>query len=445
MGLIKAAMGAAGGVLADQWKEFFYCDALDVDILVAKGQKRTSSQGRSSNTSGEENIISNGSGIAVANGQCMIIVEQGKVVEVCAEPGEYTYDTSTEPTVFEGDLGTSIGEVFKRIGKRFTYGGDTAKDQRIYYFNTKEILGNKYGTPQPIPFRIIDQTIGLNATVSIRCFGEYSYRLENPILFYTNVCGNVEDVYDRSEIDSQLKSELLMALNPTFAKIGAQGIRYDELPGHTMEIADALNEVLSQKWGEQRGIKVVSFGVSSVTANPEDEKRLKDLQFSTPLTNPSMAAARLAGAQATAMVDAANNEGGMGAMGAFMGMGLAGQAGGMNAGQLFGMGQPVGQPPQQPMPPQGGPGSVAAGGAAAAGAAAGWTCGCGTQNTGKFCSNCGKPQPAPAAAWTCGCGTQNTGKFCSNCGKPQPDGPWTCSCGTQNTGKFCSNCGKAQA
>lgn len=255
----------------------------------------------------------------------------------------------------------------------------------------------------------------------------------------------MEDVYDRSEIDSQLKSELLMALNPTFAKIGAQGIRYDELPGHTMEIADALNEVLSQKWGEQRGIKVVSFGVSSVTANPEDEKRLKDLQFSTPLTNPSMAAARLAGAQATAMVDAANNEGGMGAMGAFMGMGLAGQAGGMNAGQLFGMGQPVGQPPQQPMPPQGGPGSAAAGGAAAAGAAAGWTCGCGTQNTGKFCSNCGKPQPAPAAAWTCGCGTQNTGKFCSNCGKPQPDGPWTCSCGTQNTGKFCSNCGKAQA
>ena len=434
MGLIKAAVGAAGGVLADQWKEFFYCDALDVDILVAKGQKRTS--GRSSNTSGEENIISNGSGIAVANGQCMIIVEQGKVVEVCAEPGEYTYDTSTEPTVFEGDLGTSIGAVFKRIGKRFTYGGDTAKDQRIYYFNTKEILGNKYGTPQPIPFRIIDQTIGLNATVSIRCFGEYSYRLENPILFYTNVCGNVEDVYDRSEIDSQLKSELLMALNPTFAKIGAQGIRYDELPGHTMEIADALNEVLSQKWGEQRGIKVVSFGVSSVTANPEDEKRLKDLQFSTPLTNPSMAAARIAGAQATAMVDAANNEGGMGAMGAFMGMGLAGQAGGMNAGQLFGMGQPVGQPPQ---PPQGAPAP------AAGGAAAGWICGCGTQNTGKFCSNCGKAQPAPATAWTCGCGTQNTGKFCSNCGKPQPEGPWTCSCGTQNTGKFCSNCGKSQA
>ena len=443
MGLIKAAMGAAGGVLADQWKEFFYCDALDVDILVAKGQKRTS--GRSSNTSGEENIISNGSGIAVANGQCMIIVEQGKVVEICAEPGEYTYDTSSEPTVFEGDLGTSIGEVFKRIGKRFTYGGDTAKDQRIYYFNTKEILGNKYGTPQPIPFRIIDQTIGLNATVSIRCFGEYSYRLENPILFYTNVCGNVEDVYDRSEIDSQLKSELLMALNPTFAKIGAQGIRYDELPGHTMEIADALNEVLSQKWGEQRGLKVVSFGVSSVTANPEDEKRLKDLQFSTPLTNPSMAAARLAGAQATAMVDAANNEGGMGAMGAFMGMGLAGQAGGMNAGPLFGMGQPVGQPPQQPMPPQGAPGAAVGGVAAGGAAAAGWACGCGTQNTGKFCSNCGKPQPAPAAAWACGCGTQNTGKFCSNCGKPQPNGPWTCACGTQNTGKFCSNCGKAQA
>lgn len=441
MGLIQAAMGAAGGVMADQWKEFFYCDALSVDTLVAKGQKRTSSRGRSSNTSGEDNIISNGSGIAVANGQCMIIVEQGKVVEICAEPGEYTYDTSTEPTVFSGDLGTSIKEVFSRIGKRFTYGGDTGKDQRIYYFNTKEILGNKYGTPQPIPFRIIDETIGLKATVNIRCFGEYSYRLENPILFYTNVCGNVEDVYDRSEIDSQLKSELLMALNPTFAKIGAQGIRYDELPGHTMEIADALNEVLSTKWGEQRGIKVVSFGVSSVTANPEDEKRLKDLQFSVPLTNPAMAGARLANAQADAMVGAANNQAGMGAMGAFMGMGLAQQAGGMNAGQLFGMAaqqQAPQQAPQQQAP------SAAAPVAGAAAAAGGWNCACGVSNTGKFCQNCGKPQPAPAAAWSCDCGASNTGKFCQECGKPQPAGPWTCSCGAQNTGKFCQGCGKAR-
>ncbi|MBQ1511563.1 MAG: SPFH domain-containing protein [Selenomonadaceae bacterium] len=429
MGLIKAAMGAVDGVLADQWKEFFYCDALDADTLVAKGMKRTSSRGRSSNTSGEDNIISNGSVISVNNGQCMIIVEQGKVVEICAEPGEYTYDKSTEPTVFEGDLGTSLMEVFKQMGKRFTFGGDTGKDQRVYYFNTKEIIGNKYGTPQPIPFRITDASLGLNAVVSIRCFGEYSYRLVNPILFYTNVCGNVEGTYSRSEIDSQLKTELLTALQPAFAQISSQGIRYDELPGHTMEIADALNSVLGRQWGERRGIEVVSFGVSSVTANPEDEKRLKDLQFSTPLTNPAMAAARIAGAQAQAMQDAARNEGGMGAMGAFMGMGMAQNAGGINAGQLFQMAGQQAQPQAAPPP------SPAAGG---------WTCSCGhAGNTGKFCSECGKPQPAPASAWTCSCGhAGNTGKFCAECGKPKPAGPWTCSCGTQNEGKFCSNCGK---
>ncbi len=431
MGLIKAGMGAVGGVLGDQWKEFFYCDALDADTLVVKGQKRTSSQGRSSNTSAEDNIISNGSAIAVANGQCMIIVEQGKVVEICAEPGEYRYDTSSEPSLFSGDLASNIKEVFKQIGKRFTFGGDPGKDQRIYYFNTKEIIGNKYGTPQPIPFRIIDQTLGLNATVSIRCFGEYSYRLVNPILFYTNVCSNVEDRYDRSEIDSQLKSELLTALQPAFAKIGATGVRYDELPAHTMDLANALNEVLDKQWSELRGIEVVSFGVSSVTANPEDEKRLKDLQFSTPLTNPAMAAARIAGAQATAMQDAANNEGGMGAMGAFMGMGMAQNAGGMNAGQLFNIAQQQ-QQAQQAMQQQ-----------APAAPAAGWTCACGhAGNTGKFCSECGKPQPAPATEWVCECGAKNSGKFCSECGKPAPAGPWTCQCGTQNQGKFCSNCGK---
>ena len=403
MGLIKAAMGAVDGVLADQWKEFFYCDALDADTLVAKGMKRTSSRGRSSNTSGEDNIISNGSVISVNNGQCMIIVEQGKVVEICAEPGEYTYDKSTEPTVFEGDLGTSLMEVFKQMGKRFTFGGDTGKDQRVYYFNTKEIIGNKYGTPQPIPFRITDASLGLNAVVSIRCFGEYSYRLVNPILFYTNVCGNVEGTYSRSEIDSQLKTELLTALQPAFAQISSQGIRYDELPGHTMEIADALNSVLGRQWGERRGIEVVSFGVSSVTANPEDEKRLKDLQFSTPLTNPAMAAARIAGAQAQAMQDAARNEGGMGAMGAFMGMGMAQNAGGINAGQLFQMAGQQAQPQAAPPP------SPAAGG---------WTCSCGhAGNTGKFCAECGKPKPA--GPWTCSCGTQNEGKFCSNCGKPR--------------------------
>ncbi len=446
MGLIKAAVGAIGGVLADQWKEYFYCDELPPDVLVSKGMKRTSD--RSSNTSGEANIISNGSTIAVNNGQCMIIVEQGKVVDISAEPGVFTYDTSTEPSVFGGDLEGDIKGVLQRIGKRFTMGGDTGKDQRVYYFNTKEIVGNKYGTPSAIPFRVVDKNIGLDIDIAIKCFGEYSYKVTNPILFYTNVCGNVDDQYMRSTIDGQLKTELMTALQPAFAKISEMGIRYSALPGHTQEMADALNGVLSTKWGQLRGIQIVSFGVSSVKASEEDEKMIKEIQRNAALRNPTMAAAHLAGAQAAAMQAAAANPGSMGAAMGFMGMNMAGAAGGMNPGNLFAMGQqqqqpPQSQPPQPPQPPQGGPGAGPA--PAAAAAASGWTCACGQQgNTGKFCSSCGKPQPAAVASWTCACGTVNTGKFCANCGKPQPApaAGWTCACGTVNKGKFCANCGK---
>ena len=200
MGLIKAAVGAAGGVMADQWKEFFYCESMPKEVLVTKGVKRTS--GRSSNTRGSDNIITSGSGIAVADGQCMMIVEQGRVVELCAEPGEFTYDASSEPSVFSGSLSAGIKNTFAQIGKRFTYGGDAGKDQRVYYFNTKELIDNKFGTPNPIPFRVVDNKIGLDVDVSVRCSGVYSYRIADPLLFYTNVCGNVEQEYTRDELDS---------------------------------------------------------------------------------------------------------------------------------------------------------------------------------------------------------------------------------------------------
>ena len=203
MGLIKAGLGAVGGTLADQWKEFFYCESLDKDVMMTKGQKRVGN--RSSNKKASDNIISNGSGIVVADGQCMIIVEQGKIVEVCAEPGEFTYDTSTEPSIFSGSFGEGIKETFKTIGKRFTYGGDTGKDQRVYYFNTKELIDNKFGTQNPVPFRVVDRNIGLDIDISIRCNGVYSYKIIDPLLFYTNVAGNVGDEYTRDQIDGQLK------------------------------------------------------------------------------------------------------------------------------------------------------------------------------------------------------------------------------------------------
>lgn len=401
MGLIKAALGSAGGVLADQWKEYFYCESMQADVLVTKAHKKVS--GRSSNKHGSENIISNGSVIAVNDGQCMLIVEQGKVVDVCAEPGEYTYDTSSEPSIFCGGLGAGVKAAFQQVGKRFTFGGEPPKDQRVYFINTKELVGNKYGTPNPVPFRVVDMNIGLDMDITIRCFGEYSYQIANPVLFYTNVCGNVEQDYTREEIDGQLKSELMTALQPAFAKISEMGIRYSALPGHTQELSDILNKVLSDKWDNLRGIRIVSLGVSSVKASEEDEAMIKELQRNAVFRNPTMAAAQMVGAQASAMQSAASNEKTGPAM-AFAAMNMAANVGGANAQNLFTMGQQ--QAAQaQPMQPS-------------------------------------APAPVSQAEWTCSCGTVNTGKFCSECGSPRPAGPWTCSCGTVNTGKFCSECGK---
>lgn len=439
MGLLKAGIGALGGVLADQWREYFYCESMPVNVLVTKGAKRTSA--RSSNTKGEENIISNGSIIAINEGQCMMIVEQGRVAEFCAEPGEFVWDNSTEPSIFAGSFGQSLKNTFSQIGKRFTMGGDTGKDQRVYFFNTKEIVGNRYGTANPVPFRVVDQNIGLDMDIGIRCFGEYSYKIIDPMLFYVNVSGNVTADYTRDSIDGMLKTELLTALQPAFARISAMGIRYSAVPGHTAELADALNEVLSQKWANLRGVKVVSFGVSSITANEEDEATIKELQKSAVFRNPNMAAAHLVGAQAEAMKAAASNEGGMGAMMGFMGMNMAQNAGGMNAQNLFQMGQQ--QQPQQPQYAQQQP---APSGPPAAG---GWGCACGhTGNTGKFCADCGKPQPTQSG-WVCACGTQNKGKFCADCGNPKPAGvpQYQCDkCGWEpednaHPPKFCPECG----
>ena len=422
MGLIKAGLGALGGTLADQWKEYFYCEAMDKDTMVVKGRKRTGS--RSSNTKGNDNIISNGSVIAVADGQCMMIVEQGQIVEVCAEPGEFTYDTSTEPSIFSGPLGDSILETFRTVGKRFTFGGDTGKDQRVYYFNTKELIDNKFGTPNPIPFRVVDSKIGLDVDVSIRCSGVYSYRIADPLLFYTKVCGNVSQDYTRDELDSQLKSEFISALQPAFARLSDMELRPNQIVAHNTDLENAMNEALSVKWGQLRGLQVVSIALGSVTLPPEDAEMIKQLQRTAVLQNPMMAGATLVGAQADAMKAAASNE--AGAMTGFMGMGMAMNAGGgMNAQNLFAMGQQ--QQAQQTAP-----------------TANSWKCACGAVATGKFCPECGskKPEPVQAGSWKCKCGATATGKFCPECGSPKPaeDG-WTCSCGSVNKGKFCQNCG----
>ena len=430
MGLIKAALGSVGSVLADQWKEYFYCDSMAANVLVTKGKKRTSS--RSSNTKGSDNIISNGSVIAVNEGQCMMIVEQGKIVEFAAEAGEYTWNSSSEPTIFQGGLEGLEGS-WETLKRRFAFGGDTAKDQRVYFFNLKELVGNKYGTPAPIPFRVVDNNIGLDMDVSIRCNGEYSYKIADPMLFYKNVCGNVSQDYTRDQLDSQLKSEFLTALQPAFARISALGIRYSALPGHTMELAQAMNEVLSGKWGATRGLAIVAVGVNSVTASAEDEATIKELQKSAVFRNTNMAAAHMVQAQAEAMKTTAGNKNG--AMMGFMGMNMAQSAGGFNANSLFQMGQ---QPSAAPAP---------AAPAAPAADANTWKCSCGAVNTGKFCMECGASKPADG--WVCSCGAVNKGKFCSECGakKPASEPLYRCDkCGWEpedprHPPKFCPECG----
>ena len=419
MGLIRAGLNAAGGVLADQWKEFFSCEAIPERVLALKGRK--SGGRRSVNNKGSDNVITTGSVILVADGQCMMIVDQGKIVEFAAEPGEYTYDASTAPTIFCGNLGEGVAKSFAEFGRRFTFGGEPPKDQRIYYFNTKELTGNKYGTPSPVPFRVVDNNIGLDMDVGIRCFGVFSYRICDPLLFYKNVCGNITDDYTRDRLDDQLRSELLGALGMAFGRISEMGIRYSALQMHTMELADTLNDVLSKKWREKRGLEIASIGISSLTPVEEDAKRIQQLQSASAFRDPRNAAAQLFSAQADATRTAAGNAGGA-ALG-FMGMNIAQQTGG-NAAQLYQMGQ------QQP---------------AAAPAANSWKCACGATVTGKFCPECGakKPEPKAAGGWKCPkCGAQATGKFCPECGtkKPEDDG-WKCACGAVNTGKFCPDSG----
>lgn len=460
MGLIKAFVGAAEGTLADQWKEFFYCDAMDKSVMVKKGQKRTGA--RSSNVHGNDNIISNGSGIAVADGQCMIIVEQGKVVEVCAEPGQFTYDTSTEPSIFSGSLGDSIKATFATVGKRFAFGGDTGKDQRIYYFNTKELIDNKFGTPNPIPFRVVDSKIGLDIDVSVRCSGVYSYRISNPLLFYTNVCGNVENEYTRDELDRQLKTEFISALQPAFGRLSELELRPNQIVTHNTDLENAMNETLSAKWGELRGLKVVSIALGSVTLPDEDAEMIKQAQRTAMLQNPTMAAATMVGAQADAMKAAAANE--SGAMNGFIGMGMAMNAGGgMNAQNLFAMGaqqeearrqeemkrqedarQQEEMRRQEAMQQQ----QMAAAPVQQQGADS-WTCSCGYVATGKFCPECGAKRPEKPTGWICSCGALNKGKFCSECGakKPTEEPLYRCDkCGWEpedpkHPPKFCPECG----
>ena len=417
MGLIKAAIKSVGGVFADQWKEYFTCDALSSDELVKKGEKHNSK--RSVNTKGSDNVISNGSGIVVADGQCMMIVDSGKIVEFSAEPGEYTYDSSSEPSIFYGGFGKGLLDSFKAMGRRIGYGADEARDQRVYYFNTKEILDNKFGTPNPVPFRLVDKRIDLDIDVSVRCAGVYSYRISDPMKFYKSIAGNLSGTFYRSSLDSQLKSEFISSLQPAFGRLSQMGMRPNEIVTHTTELEEALNNVLSDKWGENRGLEVATVAIATLTIPEEDQELIKNAQMSVVYSDASRAAGLFVSSQAEAMKKAAENKNG--AYAGFMGMNMAG---GADTSSLFKMAQEKKDKEES--------GDF-------------WTCSCGAKNKGKFCTECGA-QRRTLSSWVCSCGAVNTGKFCSECGKKRPEAKKCPSCGWSakegENPKFCPECGQ---
>ncbi len=421
MGLISMAMGSAAGVISNTVKDIFYCEALPANVLVERGRKK--------GNSGNDNVITDGSRIAVADGQCMLIVEQGKVVDLCAESGEYVYDMGTAPSFFCGSLGQGIKNMWEQMKDQFTFGGQVSRDQRIYYVNTREIMGNKYGTPSPVPFRVVDQRAGIDIDIGLRCFGEYSYRIVNPLLFYTNVSGNVKSTFKKEDIEAQLRTELLTAMQPAFERISAQGVRYSAIPGHTLELAEALNQQLSEKWGKNRGIEIVELGMSSVKASEEDEQMIKEMQKTAAYTDPTLAAAYTVTAKGEAMKAAASNANG--ALNGFMGLNMAGGAGSVDVNALYAMGNAQKE--------------------TAAPKAGSWKCPqCGSEVNGKFCPECGTKKPEETEGWKCPqCGTVNKGKFCAECGARKPAGlpQYRCDkCGwepedPQNPPRFCPECG----
>ena len=379
MGLIQAFKGSVSGELANQWKEFFVCDSMTGDTLIKRAEHKVS--GRSSNTKGDADVITKGSAIIVNEGQCAILVDSGKIIDVAAEAGAYEWDENGEPSIFAGDF----ADVFKAFGRRFTFGGEKPVQQRVYFVNTKDIVGLKFGTPSPIPFRIVDNNIGFDLDTTLKCNGNYSMKVSDPTQLYVNLAGNVKDEYTVEDIQDQLRATFIAALQPALGKLSALGVRPSGIPSYTKEITEAMNEELDQEWTDKYGLAITSVQILATVIPDEDAATLKELQKSGALRNQAMAGATLVQAQAEAMKNAASNPNG--AMMGFMGMNMAMQAGGANANDLLNAGAVAGNGMQQGVVPQTGQPQTNQGGSR-------WFCpNCGNENYGNFCVNCGTKRP----------------------------------------------------
>ena len=455
MGLIKAFSGAIRSELADQWKEYFYCDSMPREVLLQKGVRRNNTtRAGSSNTKGSPDIITEGSVIAVNEGQAMLVVEQGKIVDFTCEPGAYTFDASTEPSMFAGNFGKGLTESFRMIGKRFTFGGDTGNNQRVYYINTKEILENKYGSSQPMPY---DDPY-YRTVLYIRYYGMFSFRITDPLVFYNSIAGNVTDRFSSDSLLEQSRSEFLTAFDSALNRLSGEGVKFSGIPSRQMEIANYMNDVLDDAWKKNRGIEIIAVSIEKITPDDKSRQRIEDFDNAMMLgSSPGAMQGRMTAAQAAMFENMGKQNGGvsggdmMGAVMGMMGMGMMnnmmngnnpmggntpGGAPGGSAGTSGG-GAPAGQSPQygavptgqnaQPVPnqqaanaqqPDTPPQANADGQPSTPGQAASWTCSCGAVNTGKFCPECGKKRPFFRCD-KCGWKPEDQSKppkFCPECG-----------------------------
>ena len=410
MGIIKAAADLVKGNLGDQWLEVYEAENMGDQTVFTRGVQIR----RGQNTKGTDNTVSNGSVVHVYDNQFMILVDGGKIVDYTAEPGYYTINNSALPSMLNGQFGDSLSEAFKR----FKYGGQTPTKQKVYFINLQEIKGIKFGTRQPVNY--FDSFY--NAELFLRAHGTYSIKITNPLQFYAEAIPKNTDHVEIDEINEQYLSEFLEALQSAINQMSADGIRISFVSSKARELGKYMAGILDEEWNQMRGMEVQAVGIS-ISYNEESQKLINLRNEGAMLSDPTIREGYVQAAAARGLEAAGSNANG--AMAGFMGMGMAGNIGGSIVGNASSVNMAQMQMNQQ-----------------AQNNMNQMNMGMGQMNQ----SNMGvQPQPQQAAGRTCSCGQVNSGKFCSNCGKPAPSADWTCSCGQVNTGNFCSNCGKPRA
>ena len=401
MGIIRAAIQTVTGSLSDQWQEIVEPEGMGEQTVFTKGVVKKSGG------KGTKDVISNGSVIHVYDNQFMILVDGGKIVDYTAEPGYFIVDNSSSPSLFNGEWGESLKEAFNR----FKFGGATPMSQQVFYINTQEIKGIKFGTRNPINY--FDNFY--NAELFLRAHGTYSIRITNPLLFYAEAIPRNAVRVQIDDINSQYLAEFLEALQTSINQMSADGVRISYVASKSTELSRYMASTLDESWKNLRGMEIVSVALASISYDEESQKLINMRNQGAMMSDPTIREGYMQSAIARGLEAAGSNANGAAA--GYMGMGFGMQA----AGSVMGSASAVNL--QQMQMNQ----------AAAAQAAPAQP-------------QAPAPQPKAAQSWTCGCGAVNTGKFCQECGSARPQiGPWTCSCGTVNTGKFCSECGKPRA